>query len=181
MPQDLQALWNTLEFTSSLNTFFNLLAYFGLLIFTWGIIDKKRQAPIFLGSGIMVWSYAIFGQNPIFVATQSVMTVASFMRVRKVEDAPTVITFLTTLTFIGVLFLGLIDSNLQLLGLLAGLGLTLGVPLAQRLSGNLFFTVGGILMAWYAYLVWSLPFLVLNIIFTAAVIWELAHFKKQLA
>lgn len=182
MPQDLQALWNTLGFTSPLNTFFNLLAYVGLLIFTLGILNKKHQAQLFFWSGIMVWSFAIFGQNPIFVCTQSVMLCASFMRVKKVKDAPAITVFLTMLAFVGMFFLGLIDSPLRQTGVLAGLGLTLGIPLAPRPSGNIFFTVGGILMTWYAYLVWSLPFMVLNLIFSITVSWELLgyiHNKKS--
>lgn len=152
---------------------FNLLAYIGLLTFTWGILDKKRQPWLFLIGGLMVWAFAVYGGNPIFVNAQTVMAVASFMRVLETKDAPKITIFLTALMLAILYFHGDINSLLNTLGVCAIIGLVLGVAFAQKLSGNLFFTAGGILMALYAYTLWSPPFLILNILFTLAVLWEI--------
>lgn len=172
MPQDWQIL---LGFTSFWNTTFSLLAYLGLIIFMIGISWKRRQAELFLLGGLMLWSFAIYGKNPIFIAAQTLMAAASFMRLKKVVEARAIDIFLTTLFVVGMLSLGLIDSPLRWLGLTAALGLVLGVAFAQTVPGNLLFTAGGILMALFAYLVWSLPFLALNILFTLVVLTELGR------
>lgn len=170
--------WQTiLGFTSFWDTTFNLLAYFGLIVFMIGIIWKGRQAELFLLGGLMLWSFAVYGHNPIFTAAQTLMAVASFMRLKRVAEARAITIFLTTLFVAGMLYLGLIDSPLRWLGLAAALGLVFGVAFAQTVPGNLSFTAGGILMALFAYLVWSLPFLALNMLFTTVVLIELG---KQL-
>ncbi len=172
VPHDWQTLINILGLTSFWSTVFNLSAYLGLLTFTAGILYKPRQAHLFFVGGLMVWALAVYGGNPIFVGAQTVMLLASFMRLRKVPDAAATTVFLTAVILISMYFRGDIDSSLRWLGALAAIGLAVGVAFAGRLSGNLLFAAGGILMGWFAYIVNSPPFFVLNVIFTIAVLYE---------
>lgn len=162
-----------LGFTSFWSTIFSISAYLGLLVFTWGIVDKERQAMLFLVGGMMVWAFAVYGGNPIFIGTQTAMLVGSFMRVLGTEGFSKILILLTALIFTNMFFQGQINSSLQWTGALGAVGLILGVAFAQTLHGNIFFTIGGILMALFAYMVWSLPFLTLNILFTLAVLGEI--------
>ncbi|QQG44929.1 MAG: hypothetical protein HYW89_02880 [Candidatus Sungiibacteriota bacterium] len=162
-----------LGFTSLWSAVFNLLAYTGLLVLTWGILDKKRQAWLFLIGGIMLWSFAVFGGDPIFIGGQTIILVASFMGARKNPDSAATVIFFAILTILSMYSGGSIDSQLRWLGVAAIVGLGLGIPFAQTTLGNTFFTTGGVLMAFYAYRVGSLPFLALNIIFTIATLWEI--------
>lgn len=157
----------------SIAQIYNITAYLGLLIFTVGILYKTRQAQLFFTGGIMIWAYAIYGGNPVFVGAQSIMLIASFMRLRKVGDGAAITTFLTAIILATMYFRGDIDSPLRWLGVIAAIGLALGVAFAQKLSGNALFLVGGILMAWYARIVGSPPFFWLNVIFSIAVLWEI--------
>ncbi len=176
MPQDWQALLNTLGFTTFWNTVFHALAYFGLIISTRGILDKKRQAWLFLIGVTLLWSFAVYMNNPVFVAAQTIIAVASLMRVLVAPGAPVVISFLTVLIFMSALRRGDFEETHNLSGALALLGLAFGVVFAPRLSGNILFTFGGALMAYYSYSVWSLPFFLLNIPFTLAAIWEIVQY-----
>lgn len=175
MPHDWQALVSTLGFTSFWSTIFNLLAYLGLLTFTTGILYKSRQANLFFAGGVMVWAFAVYSGNPIFVGAQTIMLLASFMRLRKVIDSAAITVFLTAVILISMYFRGDIDSPLLWLGAIAAVGLAVGVAFAQRLPGNLLFTAGGILMGLFAYIVNSPPFFVLNVIFTIAVLYEISR------
>jgi hypothetical protein len=169
-------------FTSLSSTVFSILAYLGLLVFTWGILDKSRQAHLFFFGGIMTWIFAVYVGNPIFIGAQTALLVGSFMRVILVGrymrvlgagDASMILILLMTLIFTNMFFQGQIHSPLQWTGALGAVGLVLGVAFAQTMLGNSFFTVGGMLMGFFAYMVWSLPFLVLNIIFTLVVLGEI--------
>ena len=181
IPHDWQTFVSTLGFISFWSTVFNLLAYVGLLIFTAGILYKPRQAQLFFCGGLMVWAFAVYGGNPIFVGAQTIMLLASFMRLRKVSDAAAITVFLTAIILTSMYFRGDIGSLLLWLGAIAAICLAVGVALAQRLPGNLLFTAGGILMGWFAYIVNSPPFLVLNVIFTIAVLYEIGKslFSKK--
>lgn len=170
MYQEWQAL---LGFTSFWSTVFNLLAYLALVISTWGILDKKRQPYLFLAGTTMLGLFAFFGGNPIFMGAQSVVITASLMRVMKTPDSWTLTAAIATLILTSVARGGHINSVVALAGIAALLGLTLGVVFSPGISGNLFFVVGGGFMMYYSYLVWSLPFLVFNIPFVAAALWEI--------
>lgn len=165
--------WQTLlGFTSFWNTVFNLFAYLALVISTWGILDKKRQSYLFLAGTTMLGLFAFFGGNPIFMGAQSVVIMASLMRVMNTPDSWKLTTAIAILILTGVARNGDINS-VALVGVAALLGLTLGVVFSPGIYGNLFFVVGGGLMVYYSYLVWSLPFLLFNIPFIAAALWEI--------
>lgn len=176
MPQDWQAFMNTLGFISFWSTIFHLLAYMGLLISTWGILDKRRQPYLFFIGVSLLWSFAVFVNNPVFVAAQIIIAVASLMRVLAVNDAPKVISFLTALIVIGALRRGDFDEPSVLPGVLAVLGLAFGVVFAPRIAGSILFALGGSLMAYYSYMEWFLPFFLLNIPFTLAALWEIGKY-----
>lgn len=169
--------WQTLlGFTSFWSTIFNALAYTGLLTSTWGILDKKRQPYLFLTGVTLLCVFAVFGGNPIFMGAQSIVLMASLMRVLHTPDSWKLTVTITLLVFANMARRGDLDSGVALLGATALLGLTFGVVFSPAISGNIFFVIGGVFMAYYSYLVWSPPFLLLNIPFTLAALWEItAH------
>lgn len=169
--------WQTLlGFTSFWSTVFNMLAYAELLVSTWGILDKKRQPYLFLAGTTLLGLFAFFGGNPIFMGAQSVIIMASLMRVMKTPNSWKLTAAIAILILTGVYRRGDVNSAVALVGIIALLGLTLGVVFSPGVSGNIFFIVGGGFMIYYSYLVWSLPFLVFNIPFVTAALWEItAH------
>lgn len=177
MSQDWQTL---LGFTSFWSTVFNVLAYTGLLTSTWGILDKKRQPYLFLAGTTLLGLFAFFGGNPIFMGSQSIVIMASLMRVMKTPDSWKLTAAIAILILTGVARSGDINSAVALVGVIALLGLTLGVIFSPGIYGSLSFTVGGGFMVYYSYLVWSLPFLLFNIPFIAAALWEVtAHIVNK--
>lgn len=179
MPQDWQAVLNTLGFISLWSTVFHSLAYAGLIICTRGIVDKKRQAWLFLFGVSLLLSFALYGGDPIFIGAQSIIALASLMRVRGVQDAPLITFAVAILTFADLFINGHLNSGVQQLGSAAMLGLAFGVALVPKTGGNALLAIGGSLMTYYAYLVWSLPFLVLNIPFTIAALVELERARVR--
>lgn len=165
---------------------FYTLAYSGLLIFTIGIIWKPYQALLFFIGGLLLWTFANWTKNQIFVGAQSIMLVASFMRLFGFTDiplvTPAVITFLTAVVLTNMLVRRdfSINSPQHLIGVGATLGLILGVVFAQTLYGNILFAIGGGLMVWYAETVGSTPFVTLNIIFPSSVLWEIGKYFLNL-
>ncbi len=161
--------------------FFNILAYVGLIVFSWGIIDKPRQALLFFAGGLLLWIFANRTKNQIFVGAQSIMLIASFMRLMRFAEVPrvlpTVVVALTAVFLVNMLTRGdfSIRNPLHLTGIGGAVGLILGIVFAQSLPGNLLFAVGGILMIQYSFLVSSPPFIILNVIFLGAVMWEIVN------
>lgn len=173
MPQEWQGALQILGFTSFWSTLFFLAAYLGLIICTWGICDKKRQPELFLSGAFLFWAFALFGGDPVFIGAQSIIGIASFLRIMKTPRSPYITLFCTFIIVTSMLARGDFNSVLQIFGAGATLGLAFGMVLTPRLWGNIFFAVGGGLMIYYAHLVGSLPFFLLNIPFTATALWEI--------
>ncbi|MBI2640281.1 MAG: hypothetical protein HYW91_00120 [Candidatus Sungbacteria bacterium] len=166
--------WQTLlGFTSFWSAAFNTLAYIGLLVSTWGILDKKRQPYLFLTGVMLLWAFAVFVGNPIFMGAQSIVLAASLMRVLNTPDSWKLTAAIAVLILVNMARRGDLSSEMAILGLTALLGLTFGVVFSPGIYGNISFVAGGGFMAYYSYLVWSLPFLLLNIPFTLAALWEI--------
>lgn len=155
---------------------FRILSIIALLVFSLGVVYRKMRATLWFWSGLALVAYAQYTGNQIFILTQTIMTVASFMLLNKMGGLASIITFLSLLLLAPPVLRGQVSSSTDLVGLAASLGLVFGIVFNNRpLVGNYLFILGGALMAVYSHSVGSGLFFWLNVIFLISVLIDMAR------
>jgi len=62
---------------------FKIFGAIGLLLITWGVIDKKnlRKNISFVGGGMLLLIYSIHIKDPLFIPLQIIFTIASLYEI----------------------------------------------------------------------------------------------------
>lgn len=171
-----------LGFTDPWSTLWNLVAYGFVALLIFATLREKYRYE-FLGIGAMMlasYSY-VFLHNTLFTTLQIVIMISALLQSYSVSPNNQKIT-LSLITVCAVLFLllsGNLKTYLDTLGLFGLWGIAFGIIMLPRLGAFLVMAVGGFALVLYALALSIWPFLVLNVFYTLANVWQWSTLKER--
>lgn len=174
---------NFLGFNGWENTFFNLLAYLGMMMIITAVLSKKLQDKFFFLGPMLLLAYALFYlHNPLLTGLQLIITVSGALNLLKIKrGAPEAICFLTGVVYAYLLITGSISGIWYWIGSFGLVGLGMGLTQLPKKRAFVVMTIGGFLIVLYSG-PWALKiwiWFILNAVFAGANVFTLLRWKKE--
>ncbi len=176
-------MFELLGFTGLTSTFWNLLAYLGMIVIIVAVISKKYRNHFFVWGPLALMFYAwFFLHNPLLYCLQFIIASSgalNLLRIKKGDSALLMVGILTGIAYILLLITGSINGIWYWIGSFGLLGIGLGLTQLPKKRSFVIMAIGGALIIIYsgALAIWI--WFILNIAFFIANIAELIRWKDQ--
>ena len=174
---------NFLGFNGLINTFWNILAYAGMVMIIVAVISKKLQNHFFFWGPMLLLTYAFFYlHNPLLAGLQLIITVSGALNLLKIKkSAPWIVGILTVVVYLYLLATGSINGIWYWIGSFGLCAIGMGLTQLPKKRSFVIMSIGGILIVLYSG-PWALKiwiWFILNLVFFGANVLTLLRWKKE--
>ena len=173
-------MFELLGFTDLTSTFWNILAYIGMIVVIVAVVSKKLRDHFFVLGSLILTLYAwFFLHNQLLTALQLIITVSSILNLLKIKNgASLIVGILSAITYILLIISGSIAGFWCLIGSFGLLAICWGFIELPKKRSFAIMAAGGILIILYsgALAIWT--WFALNVIFCLVNIIKLLRTKK---
>ena len=174
-------MFGLLGFTNLTSTFWNLLAYLGMIAIIAAVVSKKWQNHFFVWGPLALFLYAyLFLHNPLLGSLQLIITASGLLNLLKIKKYSLLIVGTLTVIVYGALLLGgSINGIWCWIGSFGLLGIGLGLTQLPKKRSFVIMAIGGALIIIYSGALTIWIWFILNLVFFGANILTLLRREKE--